>query len=770
MKRKIINILLSLFIMFSFPIIVFADLTGFADNTRVRTCPVADNELCPAIKDEDETDAIVSGEVVILDTVKSDNPERDNCSSKEWYKISYHDQEGYICSSYVTLKSEEKEEVIPTSSISSKYEVVAYATHPDDGRVAVVSLKEGMEDEFVCDVKRILVDNKLKCVNDEVLTNYQTVVVFNTDEIAYNYEEELAKFPTSYHEYLNKIHERHPNWRFYAYDTNLDWNEVVSKEKNSSLIDSAVINESYFDVSEGVNYNWRTNTYIYHEAGRWVTPSMQATAYYVDPRTYLQMNYGLIGGIDEYKDIFVFEDARAYTYQNVASVEKILDNGGANTSFMTSEGEKSYKQAFMDGSTFSKISPLILIARARSETSNFKSNSVSGNYCNDETGECFQDYYNYFNVGAFGTYPVTSGLRYAKAAGWNDRYKAIVEGSIFIGTKYIYNGQETQYFQKFNVSPETPYEKFSHQYQTNISAPQTEGGYVFWGYEDSGNIDLPIVFHIPVYLNMKDEITPKPKNGNPNNWLLDLKVDGNTLTGFDGDNYYSYNNNWDNEEDDVYENNIYTYNVAWNQDEINIEAIKANDKARVDGIGKILAKESKTIYIKVTAENETTKTYAINLVKQEAPSLGEDGNPLYPAISEILDGVGIKYTDKYMSGLAMGTSYQSFIDAVTKNNSYAEVAITKNSNNKTDSFATGDIIKIKSGDVEESFMYILYGDLNGDCKIDIFDLVDVRNIILNVSNLTEDYRKAGDINRDNKVDIFDLVDVRNSILGTPIQQ
>ena len=54
------------------------------------------------------------------------------------------------------------------------------------------------------------------------------------------------------------------------------------------------------------------------------------------------------------------------------------------------------------------------------------------------------------------------------------------------------------------------------------------------------------------------------------------------------------------------------------------------------------------------------------------------------------------------------------------------------------------------------------GDVNGDSEINIFDLVQIANLILETS--TPDYECAADYNQDGSVDILDLVEIVNIIL------
>ena len=73
---------------------------------------------------------------------------------------------------------------------------------------------------------------------------------------------------------------------------------------------------------------------------------------------------------------------------------------------------------------------------------------------------------------------------------------------------------------------------------------------------------------------------------------------------------------------------------------------------------------------------------------------------------------------------------------------------------------------LTSGPESQTYSVVLYGDINGDNVINIFDLVKVQKQILKTGNLSGAYFKSADVNKDGKVDIFDLVKVQKYILKT----
>ncbi|MBE5960714.1 MAG: hypothetical protein E7256_04910, partial [Lachnospiraceae bacterium] len=431
---------------------------------------------------------------------------------------------------------------------------------------------------------------------------------------AADFETKLAAqgFPESYKVLLRKLHALYPNWEFEAYHTGLDWNTAVNNESvvGRNLITNAKSIE--WKSLESGAYNWKTDSFIVYDGSVWVTASREANAYYMDPRNFL----------DE-KGIFQFE-LLAYkpSYQNLEGVEHILqytplykksytytdDNGVEQTT--------TYAETFIRAAEYSGVSPYHLASRVKQEVvtgTTTLSNSVSG------TVEGFEGLYNFYNIGAYhSTAPggaIANGLKYAANGStdpvlnansmipWSNRYRAIVGGAFIIGSSYINRGQNTIYLQKFNVTPVSTY---YHQYMANIEAPYAEAKKVYAGYRDIST--QPLVFSIPVYLNMPSEAVSPPVTAyNPNNWLKEILVtdsEGKVLVMTP--------------EFDIGAEQEYTVTVDNSIELVNVTATSVSTKATVAGGGVIaLQTGANTVSIKVTAQNGDVRTYKLNIIREE---------------------------------------------------------------------------------------------------------------------------------------------------------
>jgi len=82
------------------------------------------------------------------------------------------------------------------------------------------------------------------------------------------------------------------------------------------------------------------------------------------------------------------------------------------------------------------------------------------------------------------------------------------------------SGQNTIYFQKFDVNPERSDQLFWHQYMQNVIAPFSESRLLYNAYSATGLLNTPVHLIIPVYENMP-EIKIQSPNINPADFTPD---------------------------------------------------------------------------------------------------------------------------------------------------------------------------------------------------------------------------------------------------------
>ena len=343
-------------------------------------------------------------------------------------------------------------------------------------------------------------------------------------------------FSESYIEDLAALQKAHPNWKFVAFKTGIDFDDAVKGEL----------------------------------AG---TPTTETNLRaYLDPRNWLNEKY-----------IFQFESIKkSDAVQSVSSVNAILKNtwmANNKITYLDTLGNSktvdevaSYANAMIKASNDTNLSANYIAAKIRQE------NGRTENTATAVRGDVapFRGIYNYFNIGAYVTasdglawaagflkankdtvlydgtnataspiVTVSNGQRmtYVKEDGeyyrvtlynelgngkyddketgyilksdvnttymgnygrpWTDPNKAI-----YYGAKYIANGyltyQYTMYLQKFNVNAQSG-NLYRHEYMTNVSGAASEGYHLYSGYSNAGLLNSAHTFYIPVFNNMPND-------------------------------------------------------------------------------------------------------------------------------------------------------------------------------------------------------------------------------------------------------------------------
>ena len=134
-------------------------------------------------------------------------------------------------------------------------------------------------------------------------------------------------------------------------------------------------------------------------------------------------------------------------------------------------------------------------------------------------------------------------------------------------------------------------------------------------------------------------------------------------------------------------------------------------------------------------------------------------------------------SEKVVTYIAPNTTVNSFISPVTIANG-AKLVFSDTARGQyaaTDTIATTGTVLIGTGttvDVMENgvktntFTLRIYGDVNGDGKIDLNDLTAIRDSLINKNQLVGAYAKAGDLYGESNLTLNDLVGVMASVSGS----
>lgn len=672
-----------------------------------------------------------------------------DCSTG-WYKIRFNGSERYICGNYVTIGSvgdinpgynEETFEARINDSL------VSLRTSPSYGAAFINYIAPGtnviiLEDNIHTNEERCnnwakiqYHKNKTAYVCRRYISKKDELISTDTE-----YEEYLKGlgFPESYIPYLVKVHKQHPTWQFNPIQTGFDWNYAVTREEGDAISESYLTSDIWDLYAKG-----------YHETG-WQNATSAVIAFYMDPRNFLTEKFMFMfeslpydytgnpkgGKLNKESDV-------AKRYYNILTT--MLPGSFLNTD--------EYKYMFIDAGYTYNISPVHLVSRVRQEGGSSETSQMVSGAVIKYNGYTIHGYYNFYNIGAYGgTDQTAEGLLFAcgSACGsyddhlrpWNTREKAIYGGAYYISDGYINVGQDTLYFQKFNVRPGAYFSSFTHRYQTNITAPCSEGINIYESLSTENLLDYEYSFDIPIYNNMP-ESTSLPQVASQINTLSEIKVDGKTITGYDKD---------------VVEYGVY---VAGKDGIATIEATKDDKKSKVSGLGTVTLTGTETEHkIVVTAENGFTKTYKIKLIKVENDNT---------TLENILENLSVKVTDGIMNHISPNTNVLSLEQSVSKQSVLASVII-KNANGvvakSSDLLATGQTVTITAPNGEiGTYKVAVTGDVSGDGKTTLQDLVETRKHLLGVKVLTGEYYRAADTDKDGKITLADLVQERKYLLG-----
>ncbi len=684
------------------------------------------------------------------------------CSAK-WYKVNYKDKTGYVCSTYVKFVDNtftginvvdwtsrvNANNVACRSGANKSYSV--QDTLSLGVNVRIISTVDSSNSGCSTDKwhKIQYYGNKTGYICSQYVTTKSDIIA-NDEE--YSKSLKALGFTDSYIPYLTYLHNKYPNWVFIAKKTDSNFSVAVSSEEGKNYMQTT-------------NNNYRTSS-TPAEGSSWFKANTGVIAFYMDPRNFLSE-----------ERIFMFEKldySNEFEEKYPSMIKAIFGNGKLS--------DDMYTVPIFNAGKINKISPVHIASRIKQEVTANGSDSTNGTEFTFK-GKKYSDYYNFFNIGAYEETidgvkysAITRGLAYAAklvrntGSLWNNIETAIVEGSNFLANGYVNNGQGTLYYQKFNVSPDAYYSRYTHQYMTNVQAPATEGNSTYNSYKKAGILSEPLIFEIPVYNNMP-LYTSLPASGDNNTNLKSLNIEGYSLTpNFDSDilTYESY--------------------VSSITNELNVTATTESSKASISGTGKIsLNEEDNDITITVTAQTGETKNYVITIKKvtdntvSEKPIINNqnenntDTNPTNnntnnttaTNISTILNNAALTINGSNITNIKYNTSASIIQNNIIRSGAQSiNITDSKGTNISGSTYiSTGSKLTINTTNETNTYTFIIKGDTSGDGQISILDLLQVQKHIKGDKKLSNEYLLSADTSGDGKVTILDLLQVQKHIKG-----
>lgn len=531
------------------------------------------------------------------------------------------------------------------------------------------------------------------------------------------FELSIKNFPDSYKDKLRTLHAIYPSWKFTPLVTNLTWETLMNNECviGRNLLQSP---EAWMSFEDGA-YNFTDKYWYSFDSGNWRQACEEVIAYYLDPRNFLDGNI--------YQFLVLSDDGSEYDPKVINEILKGTFMYNAKCGEIATYGEALVKAGKEAGA-----SPYMLAARIKMEQ------GANGNKLAHGTVPGYEGYYNHFDIGAYahdGRSAIVNGAIYAKneKRNWNTPYKAILGGAQFLVKNYISVGQNTLYLQKYDVV-DGGNDLYVHQYMTNVTAAVNECATLRDAIINSGATTSPLNFLIPVYNNMPENYGTLPlRTGNANNLLSTLTVEGGRMAS--AFNKYTMG-----------------YDVFTQETQITVKATAMDTGAKIEGAGVIELKEGvNEIPITVTATNGLKRVYTLYVSSSAEKSF----------ISEY------ETANNIIKGIEVGTTKENFAKKITATGYTVKYLDAKgNEKQNADIMKTGDKVSlVYEGKEERVITVAIYGDSNGDGKLNSLDLIRTQRHILKIQMLEAvAYENAADFNKDGKINSLDLIALQRKIL------
>ncbi len=307
---------------------------------------------------------------------------------------------------------------------------------------------------------------------------------------------DTSKYP-GYKEKIADLMSKHPNWNFELLYTGLKFENVISGE--ASLHSRNLVPSNYG--GEWICPVCGTKLY---DSG-WYCASEKATAYYMDPRNFLDEN-----------NIFQFQDLNEYI-EGVCSLQGIQNQ--VNGTFL-----QNYASAIDNACRNQNVNAYYIITRVIQEQG--RNGTTIGKGMDGGDGKT---YYNPFDIGASGNgydQIYANALARAKREGWDTMQKALEGGIVFCKNNWLENYQNTLYQNKFDIDTRNGSSLYTHQYMQNLMAAYSEASLLRGMYANTGKIDSNFTFIIPMYENMSQVISQMPTNKSESS-IINVQITAN---------------------------------------------------------------------------------------------------------------------------------------------------------------------------------------------------------------------------------------------------
>lgn len=127
-----------------------------------------------------------------------------------------------------------------------------------------------------------------------------------------------------------------------------------------------------------------------------------------------------------------------------------------------------------------------------------------------------------------------------------------------------------------------------------------------------------------------------------------------------------------------------------------------------------------------------------------------------------ISNAGYSVSTGYLTKVSVGEDMSTLRQKLTNQGAIVATLNSSWSSKTSGTLATGDIIEV---DGSKRYEVVIYGDIDGDSKISVVDLLYIKKYILGDMSLNPVNKEAADISKDGKVDVVDLLLLKKQLLN-----
>ncbi|MBB1547319.1 MAG: SH3 domain-containing protein [Mogibacterium sp.] len=161
-----------------------------------------------------------------------------NKSNVDWYMIKYNGGYNYVCATWVDITG-----IIFSNNSGGTCDYAGkITTNPEPNPDMNPSDNNASPSNGTSSPDNSNTVNNPSNTNNNDSGNTSSSVNSNVDQTQTDFEKSIASFPEDYKVHLRKLHASHPNWKFIAKETGVDWNTALSKQSRDGV---SLINGAY---------------------------------------------------------------------------------------------------------------------------------------------------------------------------------------------------------------------------------------------------------------------------------------------------------------------------------------------------------------------------------------------------------------------------------------------------------------------------------------------------------------------------------------------